>query len=164
MLRERGLIRMQNDADLFTSKSSAPGCMSEADLDAYLTEIAPSSLPFGDSVETECETGYQGSGTHVCTDTCDFSPPLRDCAIISCPDLLGAQYGFDFATAATRGVDFAKQYGLSEAVTVQCPQGEPVISQKGLVRCGLSWLPCVEDDTQPNFACYFRVTSDIIGR
>ncbi len=119
----------ENYPDLFASKSSASGCMSEADLDAYLAETAPSALPFGDSVETDCETGYQGTGTHVCTDSCNFSPPLRDCAIISCPDLLGAQYGFDFATAATRGVDFEKQYGLSEAVTVQCPQGKLAMSK-----------------------------------
>lgn len=95
----------------------------QAAFDIFLAENVSLRLQVGDEVKTECSTGYQGSGTYKCTDTCAFSPPLAVCSMISCTDLLGSQYGFDFATATLSGLDFEKQYGLSDAVKVQCPAG-----------------------------------------
>jgi len=40
-----------------------------------------------------------------------------------CPDILGAEFGFDFVSAASSGVDFEKAYRLSDALKVQCPAG-----------------------------------------
>lgn len=96
----------------------------QGEFDIFLAENASSNLQLGDEVKTECSAGYLGPGTHKCTDTCEFSPPLRACSMIACEDLLGSQYGFDFATATSDGVDFEKQYELSDAITVQCPKGE----------------------------------------
>jgi hypothetical protein len=84
------------------------------------------AINFGDKVHTSCDQGYVGGlggHTHTCTDTCEFSPRLQLCSKLACTDVLGGEYGFDFATVAPNTVDLRKKYTLSDAVKVQCPAG-----------------------------------------
>ena len=46
-----------------------------------------------------------------------LAPFLQTCRRIMCTDILGAEFGFDFVTAASRSVDFEKSYGLSHITT-----------------------------------------------